>query len=358
MIKVYYKTREGLRPFPLIVPNENAHDVLTENLPFWKNALEQNQSLFVEKMSDPKDADYILVPHDYKKAAKDTAYFEDLKQIAIKHNKRLLLFTYQDNPEPIHEENALIFRASAYKSELLPNEIIIPYLVEDLLGDRKLAIRKVPEVPVVGFVGFAGFQSTRQQIRSMLKEIIQYCKYFITTGKMLGERRKGVFIRKEMLSLLQKQSALKPNFIIRDTYSGYVTKEQGEGYAERIRNEYIDNIMSSDTTLSPRGDGNASQRFYEVLSVGRVPLLIDTDNALPLEDLIPYDEFIIRVPYADRKNVATYVNDFFAKLTDEEYEAVQRNARSYFEKYLSFGAYYSFLFKDEYVRELEKRIFN
>lgn len=358
MIKVYYKIKQGMRLFPLIIPNESAHNVLTENLLFWKKVLAQNQSRFVERVSTPEEADYILVPHDYKKAVLDVDYFEDIRQIATTYNKRLLLFTYQDNPEPIHEPNALVFRASAYKATLMSNEIIIPYLVEDLLVGRNIAVRKIPKIPVVGFVGFAGFQNTKQQVRATLKEIMRYMVHFVTTGTALKEKRKGVFIRKEMLSLLEQQSTIKTNFVIRDTYSGYVTEAHGEGYAEKIRNEYIDNIVDSDTTLSPRGDGNASQRFYEVLSLGRVPLLIDTDNELPLKDIIPYDEFVIRVPYANRKNVATYITNFYATLTDEQYEAVQRKARYYFETYLSFEAYYSFLFKEEYVKELEKQMYN
>ena len=34
-------------------------------------------------------------------------------------------------------------------------------------------------------------------------------------------------------------------------------------------------------------------RFYQALSVGRIPVLVNTDSALPFSDLIPWPDFIV-----------------------------------------------------------------
>ena len=45
-----------------------------------------------------------------------------------------------------------------------------------------------------------------------------------------------------------------------------------------------------------RGAGNWSFRFFETLSAGRIPVLIDTDSALPLEDRVDWSLHVCRVP--------------------------------------------------------------
>jgi hypothetical protein len=58
--------------------------------------------------------------------------------------------------------------------------------------------------------------------------------------------------------------------------------------------EFQDNIKNSHFTLCNRGAGNFSMRFYETLSAGRIPLILDTDLVLPYEDKINWDDFIIK----------------------------------------------------------------
>jgi hypothetical protein len=45
--------------------------------------------------------------------------------------------------------------------------------------------------------------------------------------------------------------------------------------------EYQENLSQSDYILCPRGFGNVSIRFYETLSSGATPLLIDSGTKLP-----------------------------------------------------------------------------
>lgn len=68
----------------------------------------------------------------------------------------------------------------------------------------------------------------------------------------------------------------------------------------------------------PRGNGLSSLRFFEALAWGRIPILIADDTALPLEGVIPYHEFVVRVPEGDVENWGLWVEDFLTLHPDLE----------------------------------------
>ena len=355
MISVYYETIPELWIVPIVFSHHKDAINSYKTLPYRRKAFEQISGHYVKRVSTPSEADYLLVPHHYGRAKRVPGYLEKLNQLAREHDKKILIFAFQDDAAPIDWPEAIIFRVSAYASEMLPNEFVIPYIVEDFTESCDFVPKKLERKPSVGFVGLAGFDSNKQMIRSAVKEMLRTIHSIFVRKKLLGERRKGVFIRSEMIRIIKKDKTVDANFLIRGRYSGHAG-DLSPTQVQKIRDEYITNITSSDVTLSPRGEGNGSQRFYEVLSLGRIPLLIDTDNHLPLEKFIPYDRFVIRVPYSERKEAGKWVLRFFDGLTNEEYLKRQEEARRYFKKYLSLNGYYNHLFKDGYIRELEKRI--
>lgn len=68
----------------------------------------------------------------------------------------------------------------------------------------------------------------------------------------------------------------------------------------------------------PRGDGLTSLRFFEALAWGRIAILFADQTALPLEEIIPYHEFVVRVPEADVENWEVWLEEFIATHTDLE----------------------------------------
>jgi hypothetical protein len=90
-------------------------------------------------------------------------------------------------------------------------------------------------------------------------------------------------------------------------------------------------------------------RFYEALSLGRIPLFIDTESPLPLEDEINYDEFILRIDHRDIHNIADRVADYYAALTPEEYKKKQGRCREVFEKYLRLDVFYRQTLSKEFL---------
>jgi hypothetical protein len=253
-------------------------------------------------------------------------------------NKPLLISAYQDAPNSITVQHSRILRPSAYKSLLKKNEIIMPAYIEEvgsLYGTEPMA---KGEKPTVGFAGKAGFKTVRERARYYLRN------YVLRTGP----RREGVYFRRKALSTLENDSAIDMRVHVRQTYSAHT--KTIELSPEQARKEYIESIQNSLLTLAPRGDGNYSLRFYETLSLGRIPLLIDTDIPLPLEESIPYDDFILRVPWEDTTRINTAVTSFFTSHSDEEIRSMQIKARAAFEEYLYMPRFLKQVLTREYLR--------
>lgn len=101
---------------------------------------------------------------------------------------------------------------------------------------------------------------------------------------------------------------------------------------QELRVSYLANMNDSQFVLCPRGAGLSSIRFFEALRMGRIPVLIADETKLPLEWLINYDNFIVRVPEADILQSRDYVGKW---LNTHSLESASQQARdvsvSYFE---------------------------
>ena len=68
------------------------------------------------------------------------------------------------------------------------------------------------------------------------------------------------------------------------------------GPADHQRSRYLQSLRDTRFVLCPRGSGLNSVRFFETMAVGRIPVLISDETKLPLEDIIPYQEFVLFLP--------------------------------------------------------------
>jgi hypothetical protein len=107
-----------------------------------------------------------------------------------------------------------------------------------------------------------------------------------------------------------------------------------------VRREYLENIRDADYVLAPKGDANYSSRFYEVLSLGRIPVLLDTDAVLPMETTIDYSAFSLKVPYQDVDRIGDVIADFHESLSSERFLAMQAAAREAYETTLRYDRYF------------------
>lgn len=129
------------------------------------------------------------------------------------------------------------------------NEFLLPYIWEGI--KRFIKPLKKTELPIVGFCG-------------------QNNQY-----------------RKKTLNLLKSNKKIKCNFIIRKQFWG------GKPHGKKIIRDFENNMINSHFNVCNRGAGNFSMRFYQTLSAGRIPILLNTDIILPFEEEIDWENNII-----------------------------------------------------------------
>jgi hypothetical protein len=162
-----------------------------------------------------------------------------------------------------------------------------------------------------------------------------------------GAEHMGVLFRERALRALSNEPRIEPHFISRGSYSGHVNTIQGS--VDGHRREFVENLLNSDYALCIKGDANASVRFYEALSLGRIPLFLDTACVLPLEDTIMYRDFCVFVDWQDVDRIGDVLIEFHRKLSPERFVAMQKQARSVYREHLRI---------DSFSRELSKKLKN
>jgi len=311
-----------------------------EGMPHETNALIKYgyDKRYYQLVQNPYEAEYVVVPHDYwrlKEKRPDLLLriIEEAKQ----YQKPLLIDASGDKFGKVVVPNARVLRINQYRFDLPVYEITTPVICEDLLEtycDNVLTIRDKSSVSVVGFTGWASMPLT-QRIRTVLKELpVRFKALFVTQYIVY---KKGVFWREKAIKIFKRSSDIKTNFIIRSSYSGHAITLKGN--RQKNRKEFVQNILESDYTLIVKGDANAATRFYETLSLGRIPVVIDTAMVFPLEDRLIYKDFCVFIDYRDLKNAPRILADFHKALSPEQFKKMQKHARDAFENYLRYDAF-------------------
>lgn len=146
-------------------------------------------------------------------------------------------------------QNIRLYRTSLNKSKQHKNEYVLPYVWEGIT----IPVSPLPktDLPLVGFCGLNS----------------EY--------------------RRRTLELFNSNKNIKTNFIIRNQFWG------GNPHNKNIVNEFQNNMIETHFNICNRGAGNFSMRFYQTLSCGRIPILLNTDILLPFEEEIDWNDIII-----------------------------------------------------------------
>lgn len=248
----------------------------------------------------------------------------------------LLVDGIEDVQHPIHTPNTYVLRYGGYRFERTEKEIVIPPLANDFLEmhcEGKMQIRTKGEKPSIGFAGW-GSLTSYQALRSVVKELPDRL-HGIIDGRFKA-KKKGTFFRAQAIQVLQKSPLLTGNFIIRNSYSGH-THTVSESI-EVLQKEFVDNVLNNDYGLDVRGDANASTRLFEMLSLGRIPVIVDTERNFPFSDKIDYSSFALIVDFRDIKKLPEKIAEFHKNISPEHFEQMQRNARDAYVHYFRIDA--------------------
>jgi hypothetical protein len=195
------------------------------------------------------DCDYIL-SSKFIFGLYDSNAIQNLINSYKNINKKVIIFLVSDITNKLYiPNNVILFRTSLYKSLISNNEYILPYVWEKI--DKPFNILKKTIKPIIGFCGKVDVH------------------------------------RINTINILKNNNNLTTNFIVRKDFWG------GKPNDQTLFDEFSDNIINSHFTVCNRGRGNFSMRFYQTLSYGRIPVLINTDMVFPFDDEIDWNSIII-----------------------------------------------------------------
>src|SRR3989344_4901880 len=148
-----------------------------------------------------KDADFILLPHEYFDVIKtEMKYLDEHLFLAREHNKKLLIFDLSDfTDKEINISEAIIFRIAEYKHRKKDNVIVMPTFIEDLSQYARIEYSKKKVIPIVGFCGFAEFKNNWQKLKLLIKILNLTSTEFILEKKLSEFLKNVIRWKKDLL---------------------------------------------------------------------------------------------------------------------------------------------------------------
>ncbi|MDD2502059.1 MAG: exostosin family protein, partial [Geobacter sp.] len=249
-------------------------------------------------LTDADTADFFLLPEDLRRLQIDLGIdavrkFAEALPYYQKHPERHIFWSSHDDPRsPVPE--AIFCKASVNKHE--PGRFIsVPYQTDNLgsLCHFDAAWIKWQTC----FVGYPGSSALREQL-------------LLT-----------IAASKELSSRLD----ISPKF----------HWHLAPAIQHQRRESYLNTLATSLTVLCPRGEGMNSIRFFEAMSIGRIPVLLADNCPLPFEELIPYPRFVIRISEQECGNADRIIKAWLADKTSDDLMQCCRESRRTWERFLA-----------------------
>jgi hypothetical protein len=271
----------------------------------------------------PVSNSFFLIPHDFKKIQSNKTYLSMCKEIAIRFGSTLVIPNYGDFAQSADLQNSIELRTNIQPGEKIKGRVIIvPYRVKPLPFEP-ISIQD----PSISFSGYVPNISPRKLVGAMYRN-----PFHPISGSGLIVRNYGIrkLVKGDFPLHLNKRSSFA------------LLREHSEMKLSTERSEFLESMKSSNFAFCPRGDGNASGRFFEALSAGRIPVVPDTKVRFPLENSIKWDRWIVQVPmFGDWNSI---LHSFIEKFDDDSYLSFQRDMREFFLQRLQAKSFFFNLF--------------
>lgn len=281
------------------------------------------------RLSALADCDAAVFPQNWEVAGERAEELaEEFTAICRDAGKTPVVFHLADATDPLPVD-ATVFRASLLRSQRGPREFALPAWSEDFLVrylDGEARPRAKRARPVVGFCGSPNLELPRTFRERAVRRLGKL-------GPGAKPRLAGEHPRTRALRALKRDRRLERNFVIRETFWAGALGDASS--VSEARREYVRNMLESDYVLCARGGGNFSYRLYETLSLGRIPLFVDTDCVLPLDFDLEWRDYCLWVEEADIERIGDRVLEFHESLDAAEFEERQRACRRLWETHIS-----------------------
>lgn len=257
------------------------------------------------RTNQPEEADFFAYPTHYQVAydyaAPDFAQhgvnvdvqplirqrFAELDALSDRYGKKIIAVYIRDNAQPLPAPHAIVFRTSLTASGRQRNEFAFPANGRPLLTDKTdlPAYIEWSPIPSVGFRG----QAAPMQLPFGLAIRNRFNLFAEQWGwkKPFSFRYNfGYLHRRNALYYLQQAAGIVLDYRITTT---------ADIFAANSRRAYVESLLRNPYSLCVSGHGNYSSRLYETMAAGRIPLFVNTDCVLPLEEMIDYKGMFVWV---------------------------------------------------------------
>jgi hypothetical protein len=280
----------------------------------------------------PSSVKAYLVPHDSRTWTRE--YLKYVRSAA--EDKPTIYFNRSDNPTKHRIPNTISLQHTIPTDFKPYNCILIPYNVQSL---EFLNFRTFGK-PIISFVGYTPRISPRRIMRAFFQSPLHPLK---SNGSLV--RKFGV------LNLSRMSDSI---LVSRPYYGGAISQISNP---TSHRREFVTSMAESDFVFAPRGDANGSQRFFEALSCGRIPVVPKTNIFLP--KFLKHSELLHFLEIKTlSSNLQFKLGSFWTTLDSSLYTQIQVENRKVFRNSLNFSTYMLSLLAVESVEELQPLVFN
>ena len=305
--------------------------------------------------ANPKNADVLILPltwnyyFEYKKIKKANHILKHYEAL----NKPIITWVSGDYTLKVPDGKFILLQHNLYNSIRKNHEYSYPAIIRDPFDYLKfygISIASVSKKPKISFCGTANW-NIYDKYENFLKELFfriknRVCKPYLNLSLPIS----GMTLRGELLNSFKKNIDLETNIIFRKRKdSSYISKE-------KYKFEYWNNMLFAPFILCVRGNGNFSVRFYETLALGRIPILIDTDCVLPLNNEIDWHKHCIIVRNIDLDRIVESVQTSIKALDNHNIKNMQIANRKLWIDKLSFSGFYYRFSKKILKKERRKLI--
>ncbi len=320
----------NIRLCPLLM-HLSDEDTSTQTL-FWNSLRAELPGLVrVHRFRNIEEAgNLVVIPHD----AKEWMFLNKLKELKS-YIRRVLatgrtVVTFAGGMEYEPQPGEVTFATSVYQD---PSEKLhsIPTWIYDI-GHLVTPIPK-DRLPTVAFDGNTRYSSKINTLTKYIPvpdSVIYHIALSRKLGRALAIRYRFVIprlLRQRVLKAVRAAGNLQAHLVERDHF--FVLSE-----AERTqaRAEYLRSVQEHAYILCMRGDANGDFRTYEVLSAGRIPVIIDTKLKLPPLEGMKWEDFCVFVPLTELDRIGQVIQNFHDQLTEADFQNKCQLARAAFEQ--------------------------
>ena len=262
----------------------------------------------------------VVIPHGLKEYRQRNMLHVIKKEIAEARKVNLEIVVFNQSAINYSFKGVMAeFQTNATQSaDVGRKKFVVPNWLYDLGYHPLDTITDVPTVNFTAHVSYPGKINNIIKFVPFPKSLTNYLASSYSVDTLIKNLSvKQVIARKVRLKLVkslnlfrQVQLTLK---IRHEPFFGLPTEKK-----KVLQFQYRQNIAKNLYTIIIRGDGQGVFQLFEVMSAGRIPIIIDTNMALPELSSCQWDDFALLVPFSKVDKLENYILEFHQHYTKED----------------------------------------